>query len=82
MKTTLKSYTIPLDVFMDIMRVLLSGKVRNQIESINETQNSLILKVEIVSTDPVHQKVIQNMEDVLEEYGYYINGKPNVTWNL
>jgi len=81
MKTTLKSYTIPMDVFIDIMRILLTYKIRNQIEAINETQNSLILRIEIIQTDSTHQKVIENLEDVLSEYGYYINGKPNVQWN-
>lgn len=82
MKTSLKSYTIPMDVFIDIMRILLSNKIRNQIEAVNEVQNSLILRIEIVQADNVHQKVIQEIEEVLTYYGYYINGKPNIQCNL
>lgn len=81
MKTTLKSYTVPMDVFIDIMQILLTYNIRNQIEAVNEAQNSIILRIEIIKTDSTHQKVIENLEDVLSEYGYYINGKPNVQWN-
>lgn len=81
MKTSLKSYTVPMDVFIDILRILLNNNIRNQIEAVNEIQNSIILRIEIIKTDATHQKVIENIEDVLFEYGYYINGKPNVQWN-
>lgn len=70
-----------MDIFMDIMRILLTYKIRNQVEAINETQNSVLLRMEIIKADEIHQKAIENIEDVLEEYGYYYNGKPNVQWN-
>ena len=74
--TTTSSHTIPMDVFMDIVRILLGTRIQWQVENINEKENSLLIQV---STQPHlhhHQKAIENMESILADYGYYLKGSP------
>ncbi len=75
--TTTNSHTIPMDVFMDIVRILLNNAIQWKVESINERENSLLIQVSIQPDLLRHRKAIENMESILSDYGYYLKGSPN-----
>ena len=79
-KTQQHSYTIPMDMYMDILRILLPNKIRNYVETLNERENSIILRIETVPGNFRHKQAIENLEEILNEYGYYLKGKPNEEW--
>lgn len=68
------SYTISIDILMDILRILLPNKMRNYVEAINEKQNSVILRIETIEGNNRHILALRNIEEILEDYGYYTNG--------
>lgn len=63
-----------MDVYMDILRILLPNKIRNQVEAINEGQNSISLRIEILSGNNLHQRAIENIEITLNDYAHFLNG--------
>lgn len=71
------SHTIPMDVFMDIVRILLTGGINWRVEGINEKENSLLIQVAIQPHLLRHKKAIENMQTILSDYGYYLHGSPN-----
>ncbi len=75
--TTTSSHTIPMDVFMDIVRILLNNAIRWQVESINEKENSLLIQISIQPDLLRHRKAMENMQSILSDYGYYLNRSPN-----
>lgn len=74
--TTSGSHTIPMDVFMDIARILLSNAVTWRVEGINEKENSLLIQVSIQPDSSRHRKAMENMQTILSDYGYYLKGSP------
>ena len=71
------SHTIPLDVFMDVVRVLLDNVFDWQVEGINEKENSLLIQVSIQPGSARHKKAMENIKNMLSEYGYYLKGSPS-----
>jgi hypothetical protein len=76
-RLTTNSHTIPMDVFMDIIRILLNNAIQWRVESINEKENSLLIQVSIQPDLLRHRKAMENMQSILSDYGYYLKGSPN-----
>jgi hypothetical protein len=71
------SHTIPLDVFVDVVRVLLDNVFDWQVEGINEKENSLLIQVSIQPESARHRKAMENIQGFLFDYGYYLKGSPS-----
>lgn len=71
------SHTIPLDVFMDVVRILLDNALVWQVEGINENENSLLIQVSSQPHLLRHRKAVENLQNILSDYGYYLKGSPN-----
>lgn len=71
------SHTVPLDVFMDIARILLHNSLTWKIESINEQKNSLLIQVSSHPNLIRHQNALENIRVILSDYAYYFKGSPN-----
>lgn len=71
------SHTIPMDVFIDIVRILQDNALAWQVEGINEKENSLLIQVSCQPHLLRHRKALENMQSILADYGYYLKGSPN-----
>lgn len=71
------SHTIPMDVFMDILRILLKYALVWQVEGINERENSLLIQISFQPVNSNHRNALENMRSILSDYGYYLKGSPN-----
>ena len=71
------SHTIPLDLFMDTVRVLLDNALNWHVEGINEKENSLLIQVSIQPGSTRHRKAMENIQGFLSDYGYYLKGSPS-----
>ena len=71
-----KSYTVPMDVFMDILRIFLKNETDYYIEGINERENSLLIQVKTEANNVRHKNIRENITAILSEYGYYLHGTP------
>ena len=75
--TSASSHTIPLDVFLDIARILLGNAINWRVEGINEKENSLLIQMSIQSHLSHHRKAMENIQTILSDYGYYLKGSPS-----
>ena len=75
-KPITKSYTIPLDLLIDILKILLNSNIGYHIEAINETESSLLVQVSFSPTVPNHSRAKENIETLLNDYGYFLYGSP------
>lgn len=75
-RTLTSSHTIPMDVLMDILRILLDNAILWQVEGINEKENSLLIQMSIQPHLLRHRKALNNMQEILSDYGYYLKGSP------
>jgi hypothetical protein len=76
-QTSSSSHTIPMDVFLDIARILLGNAINWRVEGINEKENSLLIQVSIQPNLSHHRKAMENTQTILTDYGYYLTGSPN-----
>jgi hypothetical protein len=76
-QTSSSSHTIPMDVFLDIARILLGNVINWRVEGINEKENSLLIQVSIQPNLLQHRKAMENMQTILSDYGYYLTGSGN-----
>ncbi|HMT75472.1 MAG TPA: hypothetical protein PKA77_15475 [Chitinophagaceae bacterium] len=70
------SYTVPMDVFSDVLKIFLTHQTDYYIEGLNETENSLLIQVRTLKDDAVHKSVRRNISEILSDYGYFLKGIP------
>lgn len=79
-KIPFTSYHIPMDVLMDILRIALQAELDHRIEGINDKQNTIIMRLYFPQHKLFSKHAKENIESILAEYGYYMNGAPNKNW--
>lgn len=77
----IKSYSVPGDMLMDILRIIVKNRLRFKIEGINERQNTLLMKVYFPPNSNFTRDAIENIQGYLSDYGYYMNAGPNMDWD-
>ena len=70
------SHTIPLDILLDVFRILLKNNIGHRAEAVNEKESSLLIQISLENNNTVHQKAMQNIEVLLSDYGYFLKGSP------
>ena len=79
-KNTYKTFSIPLDVLTDIIKVLLQSELKNEITGANENKNFIDVKVEYQNGLGFHQKAIDNIENILDDYNHYRFEEEETDW--
>lgn len=72
-----KSYTIPLDLLIDILKIVLNNNLNYNIEAVNDKESSLLLQVSFDQTQFNHPKAKENIEYFLNDYSHFFYGSPN-----
>lgn len=79
-RNTYKTFSIPLDVLTDIIKVLLQAELKNEITGANENKNFIDVKVEYQNGLGFHQKAIDNIENILDDYNHYRFEEEETDW--
>lgn len=72
--TNTVEYKVPLELFADILRLLLKNKIENQVAGLKSRTNVIILKVSYRQNDKIHAKAKENIESMLNDFGEYLGG--------
>ncbi|BAV05077.1 hypothetical protein SAMN05421788_11581 [Filimonas lacunae] len=70
------SHTIPIDVFLEVVHILLDNNLSWQVEGINDREGSLLIQISQQTGLSKHQKAMENIKGILSDYGYYVKGTP------
>lgn len=79
-RNTYKTFSIPLDILTDIIKVLLQAELKNEITGANENKNFIDVKVEYQNGLGFHQKAIDNIENILDDYNHYRFEEEETDW--
>ena len=77
---TYKTFSIPLDVLTDIVKVLIQAELKNEITGANENKSFIDVKVEYQNGLGFHQKAIDNIENILDDYNHYRFEEEETDW--
>lgn len=75
-KPTVKYFTIPGDLLMDILYILLENGLRYQIKAINRDENSILLYLPHERQPVQWAMAVENVESILRDYSYYLSSVP------
>lgn len=70
-QATASSHTIPIDLFLDAVRILLKNAIDWKVEGINEKESSLLIQVRIPTGNKRQQQALNNIQTLLEDYAYF-----------
>lgn len=73
-KQTGRLFIVPVDMLMDILRIILKNGLHHYIEGINERENAILLRVFASANSLYGKHAVQNIAQLLSDYGYYLNG--------
>ena len=73
-KLNATEYNIPLELFADVLRILLKNKIPNQVTGIKSRSNIVLLKVNFIRGDKLHAKAQENIESMLGDFHDYLDG--------
>ena len=69
-----KIYSVPLDMLMDVLRILFENNVPNRITGISVKDNLLWLDVKLSPDHPYRKDIMSNIDALLSDYLFYLNG--------
>jgi hypothetical protein len=69
-----KSFSIPMDVLMDTLKIFLNNDIEYKIEGISEKSNSVIIQMKLQKNSLIYTEAVENIETILEDYNYYVDG--------
>jgi hypothetical protein len=67
-------FTVPGDVLMDILYILLSNNLTHELKSINRNENSVLLYISKINQPAQFTLALENIESILHDYQDYWNG--------
>lgn len=68
------SHTIPMDVLMDVLKLLMANDLAYSIESLNEREDSILVQVQHDKESKRHRQAMFNLKDILGTYTQYTRG--------
>lgn len=66
-----KEITVPLDVMMDIAKIILETEMESTIIGLNENKNTVQLLIGFPEGLNYYKKALDNIDGILAEYKYY-----------
>jgi transcriptional regulator of met regulon len=66
-------FTVPLEVLIDIFKILFDNKIKHRVESIRERENCVCIEALIDSNQTIHVKALENITDTLGYFGHYLH---------
>lgn len=76
-KVIARTYAIPMEMLMGILKIVFKNELPNHIEGINVKENIIRLNVKYPADHPFGKETKENIEMLLADYGYYANGAPS-----
>lgn len=76
---TERMFIVPIDVLMDILRIIMKNGLRHHIEGINNKENTILIRVFTNPKSLYSKNAIQNIAQIVSDYGYYLNGNASFT---
>jgi len=67
-------YSVPLELFGDILHIVLKCKIPYQIIGIKSKTNILLVSVKYDHNNKFHNNSKENIESLLNDFGYYMEG--------
>lgn len=79
-KNTYKHYNVPLDVLMDVLQIIKETELKTEITGANENKSLIEINVEYQNGLGFHQKAINNIETILDDYNHYRFEEEETDW--
>lgn len=73
-------FTVPLEVVIDIFKILFDNKIKHRVANVRERENSLCIEALIDSRQNNHDKALENISDIIGYYGHYLREGFNNDW--
>lgn len=73
--------TVPIEVLMDILKILFENGISQRIESILESENSICLEIQSDNHQPLHAKALENIRDIQGCFKDYQHKGVNDEWS-
>ncbi len=79
MKTTTEKQNIkvPIEIFLDVCRMIRTGNLNNKITGCNETTGEVMLEVSFTKGNKIQTAAMQNMYDAVNEWNDQRYGEEN-----
>lgn len=78
---TEENICIPLDIFMDIAKIILKESLSHEITKVIENRSTVYISIYLNKTTAKHQQLLENINNLLHEYNEYRFGEAeNVDW--
>jgi hypothetical protein len=70
-KNRFKTLSVPLDVLIDVVSIIKETELKNEITGVNANRSFIELKIEYQNGLGYHQRAIENIESILDDYNHY-----------
>lgn len=79
-KNRFKTLTIPLDILIDVVNIIKEAELKSEITGVNENKSFIELKVEYQNGLGFHQRAIENIESILDDYNHFRFEEQETDW--
>ena len=79
-KNRFKTLTVPLDILIHVVRIIKETELKNEITGVNENKSFIELKIEYQNGLGLHQRAIENIENILDDYNHFRFEEQETDW--
>lgn len=79
-KSRFKKLTVPLDVLVDILNIVIETELKNEVTGVNVNRSYIEIKIEYQNGLGYHQRAIENIESILDDYNHYRFEESETDW--
>lgn len=75
--TEKQNIKVPIEVFLDVCKIIRTGNVNNKITGSNETTGEVFLELSISKGNKIQSSALQNIYDTVNEWNEHRYGDDN-----
>ena len=79
-KNRFKKLTVPLDVLVDVLNIVIETELKNEVTGVNVNRSYIEIKIEYQNGLGYHQRAIENIESILDDYNHYRFEESETDW--
>ena len=79
-KNRFKKLTVPLDVLVDVLNIVIETELKNEVTGVNVNRSFIEIKIEYQNGLGYHQRAIENIESILDDYSHYRFEESETDW--
>jgi len=76
-RDTVRRFTVPGDILVDVLYIVHRCGIRHQITEVNRDQSNITLRLSCDGSGKFEEQALENIDNIISDYMNFLTGAPN-----